>query len=75
VTVRTGRMTVAAAFSSFWQADKTNIKTRAPIAPDANDSDRVKRSFTGPILLIIGTPFGLDLLAPQGQRKFVGVER
>jgi hypothetical protein len=68
-------MTVAAAFSSFWQAVKINIKTRAPIAPDANDGDRVKGSFTGPILLIIGTPLGRDLLALQGQRKFVGVER
>ena len=59
VTVRTGRMTVAAAFSSLWQAAKNDIRTRAQIAADAKGNDRSKQ-FTGPILLIIGTPLGLD---------------
>src|SRR5204863_4914239 len=68
VTVRTGRIFGAEAFSSLWQAIKTNIKTKALIAPDTN-GDRVERSFTGPILLIIGTPIRSNSLALPRQRQ------
>ena len=59
VTARTGRMSGAAAFSSFLQAANANKRTRVQTVPNPKDSDRVELFRAKPVSLIIGTALGL----------------
>jgi hypothetical protein len=62
VTVRTGRTACDAAFSSLWQAAKTDSKTRVPAAPSARVSKRIERSWARLVPHIIGKALGLGWL-------------